>query len=56
MREHFQLRGGRIEWKTSVGEATARLLGFNLLERILEREVLRFDGKYPSLVGHKRMQ
>jgi hypothetical protein len=45
--EHFRLQGGRIEWKGPIGEATARLLGFNLLERILERELLRVEGKYP---------
>ena len=54
--EHFRLQGGRIEWRTPIGEATVRLLGFNLLERILEREVLRAEGKYPSEAARKRVR
>ena len=53
--DHFQLQGGRIEWKTDVGEATARLLGFNLWDRILEREVLKSCGRFPSAAAQKRM-
>ena len=54
--EHFRLQGGRIEWRTPIGEATVRLLGFNLLERILEREVLRAEGKFPCEAARKRVR
>ena len=54
--DHFQLQGGRVEWKSRIGEATARLLGFNALERILERELLRAEGKYPSAAARKRQE
>ncbi len=54
--EHFQLCGGRIEWRTRIGEATARLLGFNLQERILEREVLKSEGKFPCAAAWARIK
>ncbi|MSU62986.1 MAG: HNH endonuclease [Pedosphaera sp.] len=54
--EHFQLRGGRIEWRSRIGEATARLMGFNLMERMLEREALRADGKFPCAAACERMR
>ena len=43
----FQLNGVLIEPRTPVGEATARVLGFNETERVLEREALRHVGRYP---------
>jgi hypothetical protein len=46
--DHFHLQGARIEILTVTGEVTARLLGFNSIERILEREELIRSGKYPS--------
>jgi hypothetical protein len=54
--DHFRLRGGRIEWKTRIGEATARILGFNFQERIIERELLRADEKYPSPAALARIK
>lgn len=43
----FNLHGTAIEPRTPVGEATAKILGFNETERILEREALRHVGRYP---------
>ena len=45
--DHFELNGVLIEPRTPVGEATARVLGFNERERVLEREALRHVGRYP---------
>ena len=52
--DHFRLVGVRIEWRTEIGEATVRLLKLNDLHRILEREVLRENRKYPSPVAIQR--
>ena len=45
--DHFQLDGVVIEPRTPIGEATAKVLGFNETERIVEREALRHIGRYP---------
>ncbi|MCY7406000.1 MAG: HNH endonuclease [Alkalinema sp. CAN_BIN05] len=45
--EHFQLDGVTIEALSSIGEVTARILGFNDRERLLERQVLIDRGRYP---------
>lgn len=46
--EHFQVNGPVIESKTPAGEITSRILSFNSIERLLEREeLIRYD-KYPS--------
>jgi len=42
--DHFRLADGRIEPLTASGRATARLLQFNLPERIAERLVLARSG------------
>jgi hypothetical protein len=47
-REHFSLNGSVVEPLTPIGEATARILGFNQPDRILERETLVRAGRYPS--------
>ncbi len=39
-RDHFEYKGTKIEGRTSIGAATARLLGFNLPERLLERSAV----------------
>jgi hypothetical protein len=36
-----------IEPLTPIGEVTARILGFNEPERLIERQLLRFIGRYP---------
>ncbi|MGB7709903.1 MAG: HNH endonuclease signature motif containing protein [Microcoleus sp.] len=45
--DHFRLEGGTIVPLTPVGRVTAKILQFNLLERILEREQLSSIGEYP---------
>jgi hypothetical protein len=44
--DHFQLEGGKIVPLTPEGRVTAKILQFNLSERILEREQLRGIGQY----------
>jgi hypothetical protein len=53
--EHFRLVGDRIEALTPIGEATARIFGFNRHERLLERRTLRELGRYPSEVAIQRI-
>ncbi|MEA5624035.1 HNH endonuclease signature motif containing protein [Nostoc sp. UHCC 0251] len=45
--EHFYFENVRIEGKTQVGQATAKLLQFNLPNRLLQRQVLMSQQKYP---------
>lgn len=45
--EHFALNQGRIEGATSFGRATAKLLMFNSPIRILERQLLMGQKRYP---------
>jgi len=45
--DHFQLDGGTIVPLTPEGRVTAKILQFNLPERILEREQLIASGEYP---------
>jgi hypothetical protein len=47
-RDHFQLVGVRIAWRTGIGAATVRVLKLNHPRRILERQVLRRFKRYPS--------
>ncbi|MGB3192584.1 MAG: HNH endonuclease signature motif containing protein [Limnoraphis sp.] len=51
--EHFQLQGARVEPITPIGEVTARILGFNDSERILERQSLINVGRYPTTTAKK---
>ena len=44
--EHFRLEGAKIEPLTTIGEVTARILGFNESARIDEREELIRFGRY----------
>ena len=50
---HFSLNGSLIESKTKIGEVTAIILGFNTIERLLERETLMQVGRYPSTEASK---
>ena len=45
--DHFTLRGTFIEPRTAIGEVTAKILGLNVTERLIERELLRRIGRYP---------
>jgi hypothetical protein len=53
--EHFALSGFRIEPLTPIGEVTARILGFNARERLLERETLVKFRRYPSTAAVHRI-
>lgn len=46
--DHFRLDGIRIVFLTSVGEVTSRILDFNHIDRLIEREELAAFGHYPS--------
>ncbi|PAX58303.1 HNH endonuclease [Brunnivagina elsteri] len=45
--EHFSLENAIIEGKTQMGQGTAKLLQFNVPNRVLERQVLVSQGQYP---------
>ena len=45
---HFRLDGVRIAFLTTIGEVTARILDFNHVDRLIEREELVALGYYPS--------
>ena len=47
--DHFRLEGGNILPLTPEGRVTAKILQFNLQERVIEREQLISIGKYPVL-------
>lgn len=53
--EHFGLDGVVITALSHVGEVTSRILAFNTGERLLERQVLREVGRYPSAAAIARM-
>jgi hypothetical protein len=49
------LNGFTIEPLTDIGEVTARILGFNTIERLLERETLVMMHSYPAPAALVRM-
>jgi hypothetical protein len=53
--DHFALVGARVEGTTPIGVVTARILGFNTADRVLERGVLQSSGRYPSAAALRRM-
>ena len=46
--DHFFLDEVMINGKTDNGDVTARLLGFNDIDRTIERSALRDVGRYPT--------
>ena len=52
---HFLLVGIRIDGLTEIGSATARILGFNAAERLLERQTLQVMNRYPNPAARSRM-
>ena len=54
--EHFRLDGVRIVPRTAIGEATARILGFNALGRLRERSALIGVGRYPSTAARRLVE
>jgi len=45
--DHFRIEGAQIVPLTKIGELTARILGFNVSDRILERQALLSSARYP---------
>ena len=45
--EHFEIEHGLIIPKTPIGTATIKILGFNDLNRVVERLELIIAGVYP---------
>ncbi|HZV04578.1 MAG TPA: HNH endonuclease signature motif containing protein [Gemmataceae bacterium] len=54
--DHFKLASSRIEGITAIGAVTARILGFNDTERLLERQTLQAIARYPNPTAFRRMQ
>jgi hypothetical protein len=57
-REHFRLSDLdliTIEPISEIGEVTARILGFNSLDRLLERQELREMDRYPTIEARQRI-
>ena len=51
--DHFELIGVAIIPLSPIGETTAKILGFNEVKRISERELIRSIGRYPPLAAAK---
>jgi len=54
--DHFSLDGAVIKPLTEIGKVTARILGFNHSDRILERQALISVGRYPPPSALAHMQ
>ena len=54
--DHFAFVRDKIKPLSVIGEVTARILGFNVTERVLERKVLRRLGRYPNSAALNRMK
>jgi len=54
--DHFFLSGSVIESRTIIGAVTARILGFNSIDRLLERDALREANCYPAAAALRIMQ
>ncbi|MCB0182859.1 MAG: HNH endonuclease [Caldilineaceae bacterium] len=46
--DHFRLDGVAIIPQSDIGEVTARIFGFNQVDRLLERQELQALGRYPT--------
>lgn len=53
--EHFQLTDAVLAPRTSIGKVTARILGFNDGDRLIERQLLIAQKKYPHPAALNRM-
>lgn len=54
--EHFRLQNFTLQPLTGIGEVTARILGFNDHDRLIERQLLIHQNKYPHPDALKRME
>jgi hypothetical protein len=52
---HFQLRDSTTYPISPIGEVTARILGFNDRDRLIERQMLINRGLYPRPSARQRM-
>ena len=50
-RDHFRLDGISIVALTPIGDVTVRILDFNHIDRLIEREELANFGRYPSMAA-----
>lgn len=48
--DHFKIDGAEIVALTDIGEVTVRILDFNHVDRLLERQELQTQGRYPPPV------
>lgn len=46
-KEHFKLDGAMIRSISNIGKVTAQILGFNHVDRVLERQTLMANRRYP---------
>jgi HNH endonuclease len=53
---HFHLNYSTIVPRTTIGEATARILGFNDRDRLSERQALIDQDRYPHASARIRME
>ena len=53
--EHFKLDGSRIVGLTDTGEVTVKILRLNDDERLLERQILQSEKRYPSAAAIRRL-
>ena len=53
--QHFRLQDSVLQPLTEIGEVTARILGFNDSDRLLERQILINQKKYPHSDALRRM-
>ncbi len=53
---HFRLDGSAIVPLTDIGEVTANVLAFNLVDRVLERNALIEVGRFPSPAAERRLR
>lgn len=53
--DHFYFDGVVIEPRTPIGEATVRILGFNVRERLIERQMLQNIGRYPPFSAKQHL-
>lgn len=54
--DHFALTDYRIEALSEIGIVTARILQFNIVERLLERQALVLAKRYPNEAAFRRMR
>lgn len=53
--DHFELDGTTIRPLTEIAKVTSDILGFNHIDRIIERQILIELGKYPSSAALKQI-